>query len=379
MFRIFAFQAIAAAVTLTIAAASAHAQSPLGKLNLFKHIEADESRNYALAESNGPWLILCSTFTGEEGEQQAKQLVLELRREYKLTAFTHEMNWDFSGKVTGRGVDRYGRPKQMKYEKAGQRQEVAVLVGDFPSVDDPEAQRILEKIRYLKPACLDPEQLSRTGQKSALALANWRQLSSQLLSKDEELKRRGPMGKAFMVTNPMIPEEYFKPKGIDPLVEKMNEPIEHSLLKCPGKYSVKVATFTGSAITLPKEIEAVEQGKKQLRSKLEQAALDAHKMTLALRAKGYEAYEFHDHGASLVTIGSFENVGTPREDGKIEINPEIHKIMQTFGATPNQLGGKTNYVPKNIVNIPFDVQPLPVEVPQRSISSAYDRNRLSSR
>lgn len=360
--------------------AVAGAQSPFSKLSLFKHLEADPNKEYKIVESNGPWLILCSTFLGEDGKNQAKQLVLELRREFKLNAYLHEMEWDFSGKVPGRGVDKYGKPKQMEHANYEKREEYAVLVGDFPTVDDEGAQATLEKIRYLKPQCLDPEYITKSGQKNARAFAGWRMASAQLLSKDEEMKRRGPMGKAFLVTNPLIPQEYFRPKGLDPLVERMNEPVQHSLLKCPGKYTVKVATFGGAMISLQKDIDAVEQGRKKLTSKLEQAAINAHLLTEALRAKGYDAYEFHDHGASLVTVGSFDSVGTPRSDGKIEINPEVHKIMQTFGPS-QKVGpdGKSNYVPGGLAGIPFDVQPLLIEVPKRTISATYDRSSLSAR
>jgi hypothetical protein len=88
--------------------------------------------------------------------------------------------------------------------------------------------------------------------------------------------------------------------------------------------------------------------------------------------KGYEAYEFHDRYASIVTVGSFNSVGTPRPDGKTEINPEIYKIMKTFGAESVTLPGQTTAVTplKTLVGIPFDIQPIPVQVPKRSISTA---------
>ena len=103
-----------------------------------------------------------------------------------------------------------------------------------------------------------------------------------------------------------------------------------------------------------------------------EAAEKAHRLAKALRMKGYEAYEFHDRYASIVTVGSFNSVGTPRSDGRIEINPEIHKIMKTFGAESTTLPGQTTPVTplKTLVGIPFDIQPIPVEVPKRSISMA---------
>jgi hypothetical protein len=358
----------------------ASAQSPLQKLALFKHLEADENKNYTITDQNGPWFVLCSTFVGEAAEAQAKQLVLELRREFKLPAYVHEMQWDFSGKVTGRGLDKYGRPKQMEYASGEKREELAVLVGDFSAIDDPEAKKTLEKIRYLRPQCLDPEYIAKTGQKNARAFAGWRATAVKFFSNDENAKQRGPMGKAFMVNNPLIPEEYFKQKGLNPMVARMNEPVEHSLLKCPGRYSVQVATFGGANVSIPKEVEAIEKGEKQLKSRLEKAAMQAHLLTAALRAKGYEAYEFHDEGASIVTVGSFDSVGTPRADGKIEINPEIHKIMQTFGTTADgpAVGQKT-VTARSIAGIPLDAQPLPIEVPKQTISSAYNEPRLGLR
>jgi len=253
-------------------------------------------------------------------------------------------------------------------------------VGNFPTVDDPAAQQTLERIRRLTPKCLDPKFLEEQNKKSAQALGAWRWVSSKVLSNDPEKKQRGPMGKAFIVTNPMIPDEYYNPKGVDPLVVKMNEPVEHSLLKCKGRYSVKVATFTGTAISMPREVQAVEQGTKQLRSRLEQAAVNAHLLTEALRAKGYEAYEFHDHGASLVAVGSFDSVGSPRNDGKIEMNPQVHEIMKRFGADVSIVNGKAvPGAPKNLVGIPFDVQALPIEVPRPSVSNTYQRTGLSLR
>ena len=111
------------------------------------------------------------------------------------------------------------------------------------------------------------------------------------------------------------------------------------------------------------------------KSYLEEAAKSAHLLTEALRKKGYEAYEFHDRSSSIVTVGGFDSVGTKRADGKIEINPAIHTIMRTFGAETKVEPGKAPQVgkAKKLADIPFDVQPVPVEVPRRTISTDYGR------
>jgi hypothetical protein len=372
----------ASLLCLSLGVSIAAAGSPLDRMSLFKKLEADPTKKYPLDESRGPWLILASTFYGEDAEKQADALVLELRREHKLPAYRHQMTWDFSNPVQGRGVDEYGRPKVMKHANYEQRREIAVLVGDFVSLDDPTAQKTLEIVRNAKPQCLDPEYITKQGQKNARAFAGWRTAAMQMISNDDEVKRRGPMGKAFLVANPMIPKEYFRPRGIDPILVRMNEPLEHNLMKCPGTYSVKVATFTGTMISLPNEIEKIERGEKQMSSRLERAALQAHNLTAALRAKGYEAYEFHDEGESVVTVGSFETVGSPRADGKIEINPEMHKIIKQFGAviTNDPKTGKPTPGPsQTLAGIPFDVQPVPVAVPKRSIANDYAAPRMTQR
>ena len=41
----------------------------------------------------------------------------------------------------------------------------------------------------------------------------------------------------------------------------MNKDVPYSLFDCPGKYSVKVATFTGAAEIDPMRIRAMEQQK----------------------------------------------------------------------------------------------------------------------
>lgn len=349
------------------------AESPLSRLSLFKKLEADPNKEYPLTENHGPWLILCSTFLGEDAEAQAKELVLELRSEFKLAAYVHKQKWDFSTPVGGRGFDKHGEPKKMKYRNYQDRQEFAVLVGDFPTGDDPEGKKILDKIRYAHPRCLDPNYIAAKQQENARALSGWR---AALSSNTSEANRRGPMAKAFMVTNPMFPDDYFKPKGLDPLVEKMNEGVEFGLLKANGRYTVKVATFQGSSLSMPKEVAAVEKGQKSLNSRLEAAALQAHLLTIALREKGYEAYEFHDHASSIVTVGSFASYGTPRQDGKIEIDPAMHKTMQDFSPTrQTTVGGRTEFKPRSLVGIPFDVQPQPVEIPQRTVSTAFNRSR----
>jgi len=97
-----------------------------------------------------------------------------------------------------------------------------------------------------------------------------------------------------------------------------------------------------------------------------------------LRKQGIEAYEFHDRTESIVCIGSFDEVGQPRADGKTEINPAIYRVMQAYGPVKEKLPGQAVAVlqPRMLEGIPFDPQPMPVEVPRQSIATAYNREGL---
>ena len=357
-------------LTTVAAGAAIHpvAAAPWDRLKLFKQIEADENADYPVSEENGPWMILAVTFMGENAQHDARRLVYELRKRYKLEAYTHKAHFDYTGDVKGRGMNRYGGPKRMRYQRDKSFDEVAVLVGNFPSVNDPEAQATLRKIKYMWPDSMKAEKgpVSRP-------LAAWRELTRFAEAYNKETPQaKGPMGHAFLVTNPLLPREYFVPQGIDQFVLNLNKGLPYSLLDCPGRYTVKVATFTGrTVIQAPgvKGIKADLDGESQLAK----AEVMAQRLTEYLREKGWEAYQFHDRHSSIVTVGSFNSVGTPRPDGKTEINPAIYKIMQTFAPPkPTTPGAVTRPRTLTEMKIPLDLQPIPVEVPRRSIARDYD-------
>jgi hypothetical protein len=180
-----------------------------------------------------------------------------------------------------------------------------------------------------------------------------------------------------------LPEDYFVTKGLDADVIALNKGVPYSLLDCPGKFTVQVATFKGKVIIkMQEEIREIEEGREALGGELAAAARKADNLTRALRVKGYEAYQFHDRYASIVTVGSFNSVGTPRPDGKTEINPKVLQIMQIFGPDKEKSqklrdacraqGLDRQVMPASVqtlIGIPFDVQPMPVLVPKRPISS----------
>ncbi|HVC92864.1 MAG TPA: hypothetical protein VND64_04190 [Pirellulales bacterium] len=368
---------------LALTASGAVAAPPWQKVAIFKKIECDPDKAYPLTENQGPWVIMAITFSPKEDEaaetaKQVHELVFELRSRFKIEAYTYEFVEDLNVGVKVLGVDRFGDPRRPKY-RHDQVHEIAVVVGNFSAVDDPEAQRVLKKLKHAKPDCLNVDKLAKQGKHDHRSFGLLRHVQSEFnrqLGNDQA--DFGPMGHAFITTNPLLPKEYFVPKGLDDFVARMNEPVEFSLLKCPGKYTCKIATFEGAVLIEQDKIRQVEEGAKRLAGRLEAAALQAHQMTVALRAKGYEAYEFHDRNASMVTVESFDSVGTPRADGQMEMNPKLLKIIETFSAEKKIVPGRQPQIgtPKSIVGIPFDIQAIPIEVPSRSVGARYAQRSL---
>jgi hypothetical protein len=372
---------------------------------------------FALTQESGPWLIMAASFSGNGAEKQANELARELRDTYHLHAYVDEMDFKFDDEAGGR-TSGYGSPTRRHYRHGDEEREIAVLIGDFRAIDGPDAKQALMNVKTLQPRALnvDPSQTSQS-------MAQVRQWEDAVLEKFGKARKRGPMAQAFFTRNPLLPREYFVPKGVDSFVASMNEGVEHSLLDCPGRQTIRVATFRGKCIlqTSAQEDPTIKAffsfHKKDEKNPLVEAAENAHLLTKELRAHGFEAYEFHDRTESIVTIGSFDHTTQQLPDGRVVATPEVQRIVQMFDASYNtpadplsgigndsrtqqlvaeeeqqvklQLNGQQAQIvpgmnPKHVKIlkgrgknltveriIPMDVHPQVIDVPKRSVSSAY--------
>jgi len=365
-----------------------------------KNVPADPQGDYTLNKEHGPWLIMAMYFSGDEGEQKARELVLDLRQNHGLAAYHWGMSFRLGDANPGRGVDDYGGKIRGRYRRGNQSTEHAVLIGHFPTLGDSEAQDMLLRIKTLTPQALSADDKGPTAE----SLTNVHKFRNYLRRSHGKEGKKGPMGQAFMSRNPMLPKEYFVPQGIDEKVAKWNTGPEHSLLNCPGKYSIKVATFKGrtSLKADRNELQETRTRKAKENDPLVLAVKNAHLLTMALREKGWEAYEFHDRYESYVTVGSFDE-GQQTAGGNVMLKDRNAKIiLDTFGATTpnnhfnrpaqqdlrleqerkrqfntlfaNQGQIANGFYPKKFVGLPFDIYPKPMAVPRQSVSSAYVRN-----
>jgi hypothetical protein len=389
---------------VALGAAGSAAAAPWGNMISLKTVDADPSQNYQVTEENGPWMVMACSFSGEGAQKQAQDLVIELRKRYKLSAFSYLGRFD-PGEAQGRGIDKFGNQKKANYykfkdekdkEKARHPElvEYAVLIGDFPSASDKRAQSVLQTIKYATPQCLDV----KDGQATHQTLTGWRLAQQQVYEMiGSEKKKFGPMRHAFMVPNPALPAEYFNQKAIDEETVALNKGVPYSLLECPGKYTVQIATFKGTAVIKQTDIRDIQEGRKEMGSQLALAAQKAHDLVVYLRAKDYEAYQFHDRFTSVVTVGSFNSRGRTLPNGQVDLDPDIKKIIEIFRAkapdpkfelqaevqrsrqslNANVASQSIAVTPvtceliKDVYFIPCDVQPVLVQVPKRPISPAF--------
>ena len=365
------------ALLVTLTAADARGQSGWLPTSWFSAPQVEARQMYPLAEKDGPWLVLATTFRGAAAREDARRLAHELRSGHRLQAYTHEKSFDYTKSQRGVGFNPDGSPKTMRYANAAQVLEVAVLVGDFASCEDPRAQKTLQKIKELRPAALgsaDP--------KGGLV--------TEFLKENQRLgagnAAKPPLRAAMLIPNPLLPADYFNRVEVDDFVQKMNADVTHSLLDCPARYSVRVATFTGSGFIGPTTAPPPTSGglvdvtkllgamrgqgwqNPQVRglqgeSRLVEAADKAHRLTVALRRAGHQAWEFHDRESSIVCVGSINELAVRQADGTAAPHPELTKIIAALGPNPAKL---TQGViePRGFDGILLDVDPKPIDVPR---------------
>ena len=344
----------------------------------FSPAEVDSQAMHPLAEKDGPWLVLATTFRGETAREDARALVHELRARHKLRAYTHEKAFDFRGEQKGMGLNPDGSPKRMRYANAAEVLEVAVLVGDFASFEDPRGQKSLQTVKQLR-----PESLGGAGAKSRL-VADFLQANQQ---HTRSAASKPPMHAAMLIPNPLLPADYFTRQEVDDFVLAMNDDVAHSLLDCPARYTVRVTTFTGAGtfetaagtskadgglVDVNRFVAALRgSGWKdpQLRgmeseSRLVEAADNAHRLTEALRRAGWQAWEFHDRDSSIVCVGAVDQLAVPGAEGKPVPHPEIVRIVNGLGADQAAMA-RGQVVPRAFGGVMLDLQPKPIDVPRR--------------
>jgi hypothetical protein len=389
---------IVAVVIMTIAFASfQQAQAQDYPALPFKRA-ANSANSMKLTESVGPWLIMCYSFSGEDGAQQAQLLAAELRKTHKLNAYTYTHRFDLTDKIKNNALigTEYvrlpngdvalgsdGKPmlrdENLVPASNANIAETAVLVGSFSSVEDERAQKVLAKIKKLAPKTLaggDPDALANDDSLAGGTLEFYRKSVNRSRG-----RQANALSNAFLLPNPLLPEDYFTAHSIDKFVIDLNKRVRYSLLDCKGKYSVRVATFRGKTVINANEIKKQmddlswhKRNRKAIESQLDECMNKANMLTKALRQEGIEAWEFHDREESYVCVGSFDWLKKTDAAGNEVQNPLIRQtILKYRGSVRHSNGNPVAVgvpVPKSLQKlqgekaIAYDIQPLPVIAPK---------------
>jgi hypothetical protein len=365
------------------------------------------SDSLTLKPEHGPWLIMAKSFTGSDAVKDAEQLALSLRKDFQLQAYVLNKKFDFTQPVAGAGIGMDGREKRMKYRDSRVVEGFAVVVGDFDAIDSPAMTEALDKVKRIVPKQLanGTEQIENTT--NSVDVSSYRKYVRKFITKGDgatkETAPQGPMFSAFATRNPLLPADFYKAPELDKFVKKLNEQKgfnDHSLLDCPGKFTVRVAIFRGEDQTVSwgrsTSVESAEDKVSQLDIAAERASIT----TRALRRAGYEAYQFHDRTQSIVTIGSFNELGKTNQANQFVRDKGIQDIVERFGATKKvtrsqygttqtptllfdlvdqktipELNNKKD--PKALsewfakYSVAFDLVPAPMAVPKMTASSIY--------
>ena len=367
----------------------------------------DSAVKFPLKPEHGPWLVFAMSFDGSNSKSQAEQLVTELRRDFKLQAYCMSKKLDFTQPVAGAGFDANGNNRKMKFRDQKVINGYAVLVGDFDSIDSAAIKEALRTVKSITPKMLQSAEFAEQDfeKTNSVSVSSWR---DYLRKKAPD--KPGPMASAFTTRNPLLPEDFYRTPEVDQFVKKLNEERAHAdfnLLGCPGKFTVRVAVFSGEDRTVGgwggsgshQDIDSKKVS--QLELAAEKAALAAK----ALRKAGYEAYQFHDRTQSIVTVGSFNELGKTDAYNRVIYDPGIQDTVARFSAA-NQVTRTAQYgttlTPRKLLDlvdqklipeitqgdeksrlrwfakysIPFDVLPAPMAVPKPAASSIYGGSLL---
>jgi hypothetical protein len=336
-----------AALTVCLQANSLSAAPP----GMLKHLfQSKSSQTETLQGKHGPWLIHAQSFNGDGARDKAIAYAKELSQALKAPTFIMERadsTPDSLGSSQRVVTDKNGKAVQKqvsaRYANDTDDKSIGVLIGEYHSKEDPQIEKMLDSVRNF-----------------------------QTSKKSGNLRNRAHV---FLTRNPLLPDDYFQAPDVDDFTEKLNRDpaIKYSLLDCPSKFTVRVASFRApEVVTVAATSKILGKGEDEHSDILVKAASKAHKLTTALRKKGVEAYEYHDRAGSYVMIGSFDRLGTEKPDGSFEYHPGIVETLSKYCgyhqvvAKDRRTGAEsTSMTVKAEANIPFDVEGKPIAVPRK--------------
>ncbi len=283
---------------------------------------------------HGQFMIIVKSYSGEQARSMAERLATEIRETYRVPAYLFEKGTeekrkedervrqeivrkkaaeekaflDFNNQMRAeseaKGIDFVESAPRYRIPKIRYEEQYAVLIGGWKDMD--AARRDLEKIRQWQPP-KDATLLDRN-----VVLGN----------KGTDGRRTGqvafvnPFQTAFVTRNPVARRIADAESGNDPLVMKMNEGEELSVLKNTKPWTIVVKAFYVPVGVQDKDAarpvfsRLFNPKQDNLSATAQQARALAE--TLRKMPKPYDAKVLHTLNGSLVCVGEFDSASDPK-------------------------------------------------------------------
>lgn len=284
-------------------------------------VDCDPNKDYSITPQAGPWLVCMTNFTGETGEQTARDLILEMRRRYKLPAYLFIRNREEKQKQREQIMKIHELVPDEYVPKTGRRirgvrieEQFAVLIGDYRDMES--ARKALDGLRKMEIGNHKDDKdmrkymyvVEQEDKQQAAKLSNGTNVvdcSRALID---------PFTTAFVIHNPTIPREVKKDDTNDPSLKSFNSEESYSLLKCRKPWTLAVKTFQGSSMmNAPNDNSFMHMIGLGGGPALSASGAQAHELARLLRdVYHFEAYVLHTRNNSVVAVGSFDSKDDPR-------------------------------------------------------------------
>lgn len=295
---------------------------------------------WSVRPEHGAWFICAKSYVGEHSRTLAEELANEVRQTHKAAAYLYEWGSDqrrreeerrdlirdklreqqapflalrdeMKKKAEVEGTEFDDTPVKVRVPQVNYQQQWAVLIGGFKDMET--ASAALRTVRTWR----SPEGKSHLLDRAVITE-----------QKQSQGAYMNPFASAFVVPNPAIRKDTNAEPEVDPILVKLNENEELSLLKCTKPVTLLVKAFSVPSRTITPDTDTSALGKlfgpkpgSMLDATAQQArtlaeALRSSQMTESLKRMGqpavpFESYVLHARTGSLVCVGQYESADDP--------------------------------------------------------------------
>lgn len=293
---------------------------------------------YPLTVEAGTWLICCASYSGVDAPELSKQISEILRTRDNLKSYIFNYGEEEKKKQIADFERRQKMSPELRQPMKFTRvsEQCAVLVGGYKDIED--ARKNLEKVKKLAPPDLKLENGKETSDVINIYVPTADKKGAEI-----RRERVNPFSRAFVVRNPLVPNQTIANNKPDPVLKTLNADEQYSLLKNSKSVTLVVKEYNGSAILQSTKAVTTSFMDKLFGSRqgdmLGAAALQAHETARVLRKLEFDAYVLHTRTSSIVTVGGFDS----RDDPNIA---RIQKAITTLKITALDL--YTNPLPMDV-------------------------------